>query len=272
MEIKDKVAVVTGGGNGLGRELVLHILAKGGKAVAVDIDKAALEQTAAIAARYGGSLMIVQADITDRGSMENLPPLIISRLGAVDAVINNAGVIQPFRRVGDMGAEKVTRIFDINFTGALNVIRAFTPFLLQRPRACIVNVSSMGGFLPVAGQAIYGASKAALKVMSEGLAAELSDTSVGVTTAFPGAMYTEIKAHSGVTDAGAGASGHSENAAFPPAKAARIIIRAVEKGKSRVYIGRDAKTMNILYKIAPALAVKLIYGKMKDKLANPPTA
>lgn len=261
--------MVTGGGNGLGRELVLSILAKGGKVVAVDINETALNETAALAGEYEVSLMTITADITDRSFMENLPRIIISRFGAIDAIINNAGIIQPFRKVKDMDMDKIERVIDINFMSTLNAVRAFTPYLLQRPEAHIVNISSMGGFLPVAGQAIYGASKAAVKVMSESLAAELSDTAIGVTTVFPGALYTEIKAHSGVNDAGAGASGHSENAAFPPVKAARIMIRAIERRKVRVYIGRDSKLMNFLYKIMPAFAVKLIYNKMRDKLTSP---
>ena len=125
----------------------------------------------------------------------------------------------------------------------------------------------MGGFLPVAGQSIYGASKAAVKIFSEGLCSELSGTNVGVTTVFPGAMFTSIKANSGLgADAGAGPEGYSADVAFSPAKAAEMVVKAIEHNKPRLYIGKDSRSMNLLYRLNPGMATKMIYKSIKHKM------
>ncbi len=274
MKVKDKIFVITGGGNGLGRELALAILRAGGKAAIVDINRAALDETVRLAERFAetgpvaGRLLAIEADITDIGTLEDMRDKIDCMLGPVDGVINNAGIIQPFRRINDMDFDAIERIFGVNFRGALGVLKTFIPGLLLRPEGHVVNVSSMGGFVPVAGQSIYGASKAALKILSEGLASELANTRVGVTTVFPGAMFTDIKANSGLgPDAGAGTEGHAANAALSPRAAAGMIVRAIEQNRSRLYVGKDARTMNILYRLNPAAATGLIHKKTKHKIS-----
>lgn len=259
--------MVTGGSNGLGRELVLNLLHKGCKVVAVDKSKSALEETERLAEKYAETLITVEADITDEVAMKNLLENMEYQFDGIDGVINNAGIIQPFKTIHDIDFDSIDRIFNINFKGTLNIIKIFLPCLLKQPQAHIVNVSSMGGFIPVAGQVIYGASKAAVKILSEGLASELSGTNVEVTTVFPGTMYTNIKANSGLgMDAGAGPEGHSADAAFSPVKAAELIIKAIEHNKSRLYIGKDCKTMDYLYRLSPSFATKLIYNKIKHKM------
>ena len=252
----------------MGREIVLELLEKGSKVVAVDINETALEETVGLAENKADSLMTVMADITSKEAIREAADRILFRFGAVDGIINNAGIIQPFRKVNDVDFDVINRIFNINFFGSLNMIKVFLPHLLSRPEAHIVNVSSMGGFMPVTGQSIYGASKAALKMLSEGLSAELLDTQVRVTTVFPGAMATNIKANSGLSsDARIERGRHSKkNRALSPAKAAEMIVNAIEKNKSRLYIGSDSKMLNLLYKFMPKAAVWLIYQVMKDKI------
>lgn len=80
-------------------------------------------------------------------------------------------------------------------------------------------------------------------------------------------MFTSIKANSGLgADAGAGPEGHSPNAALSPAKAAELLVKAMEKGKPRLYIGKDAKSMNLLYRINPGMATKMIYKNISHKI------
>ncbi|MDR1344678.1 MAG: SDR family NAD(P)-dependent oxidoreductase [Tannerellaceae bacterium] len=267
MKVRNKVIMITGGGNGLGRETALNLLGRGAKVVAVDINEAALEETEKLAGEMMDRMCTFNIDITDEWAVDELPGRILGRFGAIDGVINNAGIIQPFRRVNNIERKVIERVFRINFFGTLNVLKAFLPYLLDRPEAHVVNISSMGGFLPVAGQSIYGASKAAVKILSEGLASELSKTRVGVTTAFPGAMFTDIKANSGLgADAGAGPEGHSKDTALSPAKAAGILVDAIEHNTPRLYIGKDARMMNILYRLSPAFATDMIYRKISHKM------
>lgn len=113
-----------------------------------------------------------------------------------------------------------------------------------------LNVSSMGGFLPVPGQSIYGASKAAVKLMTEGLISELQDTTVGVTVAFPGGVETEITKNSGA-DLRIDEDSASTYKLLQPREAAQMMVDAMEDNKARLYAGKDFKMMNRLYRLMP---------------------
>jgi short-subunit dehydrogenase len=88
----------------------------------------------------------------------------------VDGLINNAGIIHPFVKLNDLSCEAIVRVVNAIFYGTLYMTKSLLPHLPGEPEAHIVNVSSMGGFVPVPGQTIYGATKAAVKLMTEGLA------------------------------------------------------------------------------------------------------
>ncbi len=157
---------------------------------------------------------------------------------------------------------------NINTYGVLNLTKAFLPILLERPSANIVNVSSMGGFLPVPGQGIYGVSKAAVKLFTEALYAETIGTNVNVSVVFPGAVATNItsnrnKITSTKNDGNITESSDSQSKTTPPDKAARIIIKGMQKNKFRIFVGRDAKIMDILYRLMPKKAINMMYNMLK---------
>ncbi len=169
-------------------------------------------------------------------------------------------------RVNDLSFEAIHKVMDVNFFGLLAMTKAFLPLLLKRPEAHIVNVSSMGGFLPVPGQSVYGASKAAVKLLSEGLYAELRERNVHVSVVFPGAINTNITANSGVhieLPKGAEASDYKTLSAT---RAAEIILNGIEKNQLRIYLGSDSIFMNTLYRLAPTFATNFIAKKMKGLL------
>ena len=112
-------------------------------------------------------------NITDRAAVEALPAAVIARFGAVDGFVHCAGIIQPFVRFNDLDYAAIERVFDGELVGhAVPEPRRSCRCCSHRPEGHIVNVSSMGGFLPVPGQTIYGASKAAVKLFTEGLHSE----------------------------------------------------------------------------------------------------
>ena len=94
MKTQNKIIVVTGGGNGIGRELVLHLLNKGARVAALDISEAGLKETAELAGDKKDKLSLHVVNITDRAAVEALPEQVIAKHGAVDGVINVAGIIQ----------------------------------------------------------------------------------------------------------------------------------------------------------------------------------
>ena len=263
MKVKNKTILVTGGGSGMGRELVLHLLAKGARVITVDINENALHETAAFAGSQKESLSTFVVDITNKDAVEELLRKALEQHGHVDGIINNAGIIQPFVHVSNLAFESIERVMNINFYGTLYITKTFLPHLLTRPEAHIVNISSMGGFLPVPGQTIYGASKAAVKLLTEGLTAELSDTNVKVTVVFPGAGHTNISKHSGINNPRASAVKNQSVKVLPASKAAQIIIDGMEQDQYRILVGRDAKFMDYFSRLNPKAAAMMISKKMK---------
>ncbi|MDN3656610.1 SDR family NAD(P)-dependent oxidoreductase [Ferruginibacter paludis] len=269
MKVQNKVIVVTGGGSGMGREMVLNLLAKGATVIALDINKTALEETSALAGSNKEKLACYELDITNKEAVEQCVDKIISVHKHVDGLINNAGIIQPFVKLNELGYEEIERVIKVNFYGTLYMTKAFLPHLLTRPEAHIVNVSSMGGFLPVPGQTMYGATKAAVKLMTEGLRSELMDTTVRVSVVFPGAVSTNITANSGLGNPSMAAS--KENNSFTmlsASKAAQLIIDGMEENRYHILVGKDARMMDLLSRLNPGYAAKLIYSKMKGLLVN----
>lgn len=267
MRASGKTFVVTGGGNGIGRQVVLELLRRGARVAALDLREESLAETAGIASA-GDRLMTVPVDITDRGAILALPDRISAELGPIDGLINVAGIIQPFVTINDLTFDVIERVMNVNFYGTLNTVKAFLPGLLQRPEAHIVNVSSMGGFLPVPGQGIYGASKAAVKLLSEALYAETLETPVGVSVVMPGGVGTDITANSGI-DMPPGAEAAAENSNMPvtsPEDAARIILDGMESNDLHILVGKDAKTMSLAVRVAPRRATHMIQKRMKALL------
>lgn len=268
MNLDNKVILVTGAGGGIGRELVLELLNKGATVAATDLREGSLKELEISIGKKAKNLSTYKIDITDREAVERLPKRIIKTLGKIDGIINVAGIIQPFVAINDIEYEAVERVMNTNFFGTLHVIKSFLPLLLDRPEACIVNFSSMGGFLPVPGQGIYGASKAAVKLMSEALYAELKDTNVNVSVVFPGGTATNISANSGVEMASLDSSGPNKQSytMLPPNEVAKIVINGIEKNKLLIVTGKDSKMMNILYRLNPVFATNLIAKQMKSLL------
>lgn len=269
MDLNGKVVAVTGGGNGIGRQVVLELLRRGARVAAVDIRQESLDETAGLAAAKDRLATFV-ADITDREAVEALPGKVIAAHGTVDAMINVAGIIQPFVKLAELDYDAIERVINVNLWGTIHMVKAFLPHLLDRPEGYVANVSSMGGFLPVPGQTIYGATKAAVKLMTEGLYAELIDTDVGVSVIFPGAVGTDITSNSGV-DIPGGADVSAEEAArrtTSPEDAAQVILDGIEDDQLHIYVGRDSRMMNLANRVAPRRSTHLIYNQMKDLLAT----
>jgi NAD(P)-dependent dehydrogenase (short-subunit alcohol dehydrogenase family) len=267
MKVADKVYAVTGGGNGIGQQVVLELLRRGASVAAADIREDSLATTRDLA-DAGDRLSTHVLDITARAATRDFAGQVVDHHGAVDGSINVAGIIQPFVKLEDLDYEAIDRVIDVNLYGTIHMVKAFLPLLLQRPEAHIANVSSMGGFLPVPGQTIYGASKAAVKLMTEGLYAELLDTNIKVSVIFPGAVATEITSNSGVAIPGGESA--AEESKFPttsPDDAARIILDGIEDDQFHIYVGRDARLMNLANRVAPRRSTHLIYRQMKDLLS-----
>lgn len=267
MKVFNKVIVVTGGGSGIGRQLVLHLARKGARVAAVDMNEQALQETLILAGSLGEKISTHVVNITDLKAVEALPDQVIAAHGSVDGLINNAGIIQPFVKVANLNYEQINKVMNVNFFGLLYMTKTFLPYFQKRPEAHIVNLSSMGGFLPVPGQTIYGASKAAVMLLTEGLNSELLETNIHVTIVFPGAVSTNISVNSGImTKEERSSLDTGKMKMTAPEVAAQTIIDGMEKDKYRVLVGSDAKMMDILMRLNPRQAARFIFKQMKSLL------
>lgn len=147
MQITTKTFVVTGAGSGIGRELTLHLLQKGAFVAGVDINADALLETQELAGVGEDHFKGFTLDITNKEQVAQLPDTVIGHFGVVDGLINNAGIIQPFKPVNDLSMDEINRVFAVNFYGTLYLTKSFLPHFLLRPEAHIANVSSMGGWV-----------------------------------------------------------------------------------------------------------------------------
>lgn len=265
MKLTGKNIVLTGAGSGIGQQLALKLLREGAFVLGVDLNESGLSETKTLAGDMSDRFKSYLINITNKEQIDKFTNELKESDIAIDGLINNAGIIQPFKKVESLNWEEIERVMDVNFYGLLYLTKAILPELKKRKESLLVNVSSMGGFLPVPGQAVYGASKAAVKLLTEALYAELKDTGVKVSIVYPGAVHTNISQNSGLD---VNTEGQGEIKMTSAVAAAQTIIQGIKKEKYRILIGSDAKMMDFLYRLTPRKATELIAKQMKGLLKN----
>lgn len=183
--VAGKVVVITGAGGGFGRLVCRGLAARGAHVVGGDIDGDALSALTKEVGDAGGSIVTRETDVRELADQQALVALAVEHFGAIDVMINNAGIMPlGFFADHDRAMEAWNRCIDINFRGVLNgIVAAFDP-MLDQGRGQVINVSSIYGNFPVVGAAVYGATKAAVDFLSESLRME-SRGRIKVTTVKP---------------------------------------------------------------------------------------
>lgn len=258
MQVKNKKIILTGAASGVGKELTKQLLTEGATVVGIDVNEENLNTLKE--ELKNDKLYTYKLDVTSRESIKEFKNWYVTELQDLDILINNAGIIQPFVPVEELPDEKFDQVMHVNFFGPVDLIQDFMDLLRKREEAYIVNVSSMGGFFPFPKQTIYGASKAALKIFTEGLYAELSNTNIHVMIVLPGGMGTNITTNSGL-DMKMDQSSSSYKMTTAE-DAANQILKAIYKNKFKIFIGSDAKFMRFLYKWNSKKAIDFINKKM----------
>jgi len=151
MDIQGKVFVVTGGGNGIGREVVLGLLGRGARVAAVDLSADGLAGTVSLAGPNVDRLTTHQVNVTDAEAVNALPQAVVDAHGSVDGLLNVAGIIQKFVPFAELATSDIERVMNVNFWGPVNMVRAFLPHLVKRPTSAIVNVVHHGRLPPRTG-------------------------------------------------------------------------------------------------------------------------
>jgi NADP-dependent 3-hydroxy acid dehydrogenase YdfG len=183
--IAGKTIIITGAGSGFGRLVAEKAAKAGAQVVCGDVNATTLDETIANIRRTNGSVAGLAGDVSDLGYMKALAAQAVETFGAIDVMINNAGVMPlAFFRDHEKAAAAWNRCIDVNIRGVMNGIIAVHDRMIAQGRGHVINISSIYGNFPVAGAAIYGASKAAVNVLSESLRVE-SQGKIKVTTIKP---------------------------------------------------------------------------------------
>jgi short-subunit dehydrogenase len=240
VEISGSRILVTGASSGIGRDLARELTA-GGAVLAISARRRALLDDLAeeIVAGGGAAPVVLEADLSQRGTAALLASEAESALGHVDVLINNAGggVGGRIATVGDR--DEAREAFEINYWSPLALINVLVPKMSDRGRGAVVNVTSMAQVGTWPGFGAYAATKAALAVATETLAMELDESGVHVMEVAPGPVDTAVQ---GETRLAPGIERMLDRTPLgDPAVLASLIVRALERGSTRVIYPRRAR-------------------------------
>lgn len=191
MRLGDRVAVVTGAGQGLGRAIVLALANEGARVVVADLNAEAASEVAAEVEDAGSDGLAVAVDVADEVSVASLRNGTLERFGRVDILVNNAGVY-PHSLIVDMREEEWDRVLDINVGGHFLCSRAFVPYLKEQRSGRIICTASAIAYKGAKGFAHYASSKAAVLGFVRALARELAPSGITVNSIAPGTANTAM--------------------------------------------------------------------------------
>lgn len=206
--IKDKSIIITGAASGFGALVSRKAAKLGAKVTCADIDPAGLEAVVSQLTDQGLAAQAVVADVRDAQQLANAAQAAIEKFGAIDVMVNNAGIM-PLAFFADHkdALEKWHQCIDINFKGVVNGIAAVHDQMIEQGRGHVINISSIYGNAPVAGSGVYSATKAAVNFVSETLRVE-SNGKIKVTTIRPTGVNTNLAAGIVNPEASVGIMGH----------------------------------------------------------------
>ena len=192
MKLEDRVALVTGGGRGIGKAIALAYAVEGASVAISGRTSADLEATVGEIEAQGGRALAIQGDVSREVDVTHMVQATVDRFGTVDVLVNNAATNLPNIPITDFTVEQWERVIAVNLTGAFLCTRAVLPIMYPQRRGAIINISSIGGRRGAAGRAPYRASKAGLLSLTESAAAEAYPYGVRVNAICPGAVETDM--------------------------------------------------------------------------------
>lgn len=272
---KDKVAVITGAGSGMGQQLAINLAKENCNVVICDINKKTIQETEEIIRKYNVSCTALNLDLREEKNISTLLETTLKNFSKVDLLFNNAGVVAPSSFL-NLSEKDWDWCNDINFNALVKLTRIFLPHLMKNEEAALINTSSIFGIITTPNNTVYHSSKFAVRGFTESLAMELRDEKIQIHSVYPGHIGTNIVLdakfdkdflstntkktedtdNNSVTIQEFGST--FRDTGMSPDKAAKIILKGVKKNKKRIFVGLDAKVMEIAQRITPSQFMKLI--------------
>ena len=272
---KDKVAVITGAGSGMGQQLAINLAKENCNVVICDINKKTIQETEDIIRKYNVSCTALNLDLREEKNISTLLETTLKNFSKVDLLFNNAGVVAPSSFL-NLSEKDWDWCNDINFNALVKLTRIFLPHLMKNEEAALINTSSIFGIITTPNNTVYHSSKFAVRGFTESLAMELRDEKIQIHSVYPGHIGTNIvldaKFDKDFLSTNTNKAKDTDNdpvtiqefgstfrdTGMDPDKAAKIILKGVKKNKKRIFVGLDAKVMEIAQRITPSHFMKLI--------------
>ena len=254
-DLKNHAAIITGAGSGIGQALAIEASRRGAHVFASDVNSDRLKETADL---VSGDMSCNILDVSKINEIENYAKEIIPALnGRPVLLFNNAGIALASGSFNDTELDEFENLININLWGVVRMTKMFLPYMLEHNSGCIINISSILGIVGMMHQSAYCTSKFGVRGFTEVLRMELFDTNVKTLAVHPGGVHTNIANDSVLgknnnpTKKAESAANFNKSEAVTPNQAASIILEALQKGKERVLVGKDARKLDRLARLMP---------------------
>ena len=252
-KFKDKIAVITGAGSGIGQALAIELAKKGAVLILSDKNTDTLSETESMIKAFGAKCFTYVVDVSDENAIIDFTNKVLKEHKHIDLLFNNAGFALGKISMKEVKMEDFKKIMDVNVYGVVNHTKLFLDTLLARPEAVIVNISSLFGLVGIADQVPYCTSKFAVRGFTEALRMELINTNVEVYCVHPGGINTNIYRNAVHYEQNASLDAKFQKALerTSPEQAAKVILKSIENKNERILIGIDAEMGDKLARTMP---------------------
>lgn len=258
MDLHNKTAIVTGAASGIGNATAIELAKHGCTPVLVDIKEDRLAKALDEVLTYAPASTAEACDISNAEQVSQMVQAVYERHGSVDILVNNAAIMT-VKLFNDLSEEEFKKHMDVNYYGAVALIRAAIPIMQKQGKGVIINVASVGGKLVVPGTSAYAASKAAIYALSEALYYELKDKGIHVGVIVPGGIRTGIF---DAVDTKLGAY-YREQCTTSPLKITRSIRVAIEKERFETVVPFSSRFLLLAHGTLPGLFRKSLLSRLR---------
>lgn len=265
-QFSGQVAAITGAASGIGRALAVDLAGRGCNLALCDVDEVGLAQTSDLVSAFVNTTTSI-VDVANRDDIFAWAEDVVADHGAVNIIVNNAGV-----NLSDdaetQSIEDVEWVMNIDFWGVVHGTQAFLPHLKASGDGHVVNISSVFGLVSIPSQSAYNAAKFAVRGYTDALRMELEleGSPVSATTIHPGGIKTNIVRNGRAKDKAQSIERFDQFAMTTPDKAARQIIKAVERNRRRALIGPDAKAFDLASRLPARITHSIVKAASRRAL------